>query len=90
MTKNNRPGRYYELDPKGIRELAMLAGIEYDPALKSGVPVEKVYRMSGRKQTSRRGRFQGNSRGDFRSNRKTPTNNHKSTNRKKVKHAKHR
>jgi len=53
MTKSNRPGRYYELEPQQIRELAELAGIEYDAALKSGVPVQKVYRMQGRKQSSR-------------------------------------
>jgi len=53
MTKSNRPGRFYELEPKDIRELAELAGIEYDASLKSGVPVQKVFRMQGRKQTSR-------------------------------------
>ena len=53
MTKSNRPGRFYELEPKDIRELASLAGIEYDKSLRSGVPVQKVYRMQGRKQTSR-------------------------------------
>jgi len=62
MTKSNRPGRFYELDPMQIRELAELAGIEYDAALKSGVPVQKVFRMQGRKQTSR-----GSRTGDGRS-----------------------
>ncbi|MCW9048182.1 MAG: rRNA pseudouridine synthase [Gammaproteobacteria bacterium] len=56
MTKSNRPGRFYELEPKDIRELASLAGIEYDSSLKSGVPVQKVFRMQGRKQTTRGGR----------------------------------
>jgi len=56
MSKSNRPGRFYELEPKAIRELAALAGIEYDKSLKSGVPVNKVFRMQGRKQTSRGGR----------------------------------
>lgn len=56
MTKSNRPGRFYEIEPKEIRELAGLAGIEYDSALRSGVPVKKVFRMQGRKQTSRGGR----------------------------------
>jgi len=55
MTKSNRPGRFYELEPNQIRELAVLAGIEYDAALKSGTPIQKVYRMQGRKQTSRGG-----------------------------------
>jgi len=45
------------------------------------VPVEKVFRMSGRKQTNRRDRSQDN--------RKTAVNR-KSNNRKKVKHAKRR
>jgi len=53
MTKSNRPGRFYELEPDAIRELGELAGIEYDPSLRSGVPVRKVFRMQGRKQTSR-------------------------------------
>ena len=53
MTKSNRPGRFYELEPDAIRELGELAGIEYDPSLRSGVPVQKVFRMQGRKQTSR-------------------------------------
>jgi len=56
MTKSNRPGRFYELEPKDIRELAGLAGIEYDKSLRSGVPVQKVFRMQGRKQTNRGGR----------------------------------
>ncbi len=68
MTKSNRPGRFYELDPTQIRELASLAGIEYDASLKSGVPVQKVFRMQGRKQTSRGNRSgsgrTGNSRSD--------------------------
>lgn len=53
MTKSNRPGRFYELETKEIRELAELAGVEYDSSLKSGVPVKKVFRMQGRKQTTR-------------------------------------
>lgn len=53
MTKSNRPGRFYELEPDAIRELGELAGIEYDASLRSGVPVRKVFRMQGRKQTSR-------------------------------------
>ncbi len=61
MTKSNRPGRFYELEPQQIRELASLAGIEYDAALKSGVPVQKVFRMQGRKQSSR-GTRTGNGR----------------------------
>ncbi len=76
MTKSNRPGRFYELEPKAIRELAMLAGIEYDRSLKSGVPVEKVFRMSGRKQTSRRGR--------------STDSRKKSSSQKRVKHGKRR
>jgi len=76
MTKSNRPGRFYELEPKGIRELAELAGLEYDKSLKSGVPVAKVFRMSGRKQISRRGRSNDTRK--------------QSTNRKKVKHDKRR
>jgi len=80
MTKSNRPGRFYELEPKDIRELAELAGIEYDKSLKSGVPVQKVFRMQGRKQTSRgssnRSRVGGAKR--------------KPSNRKKVTHDKRR
>lgn len=53
MTKSNRPGKFYELEPQAIRELAELAGVEYDSSLKSGVPVKKVFRMQGRKQTTR-------------------------------------
>ncbi|RDH84466.1 MAG: 23S rRNA pseudouridylate synthase B [endosymbiont of Galathealinum brachiosum] len=69
MTKSNRPGRFYELDPKTIRELAVLAGIEYDASLKSGVPVKKVFRMQGRKQTTRGqgGRSRSNGGGNARS-----------------------
>jgi len=75
MTKSNRPGRFYELDPKQIRELASLAGIEYDASLKSGVPVQKVFRMQGRKQTSRgSGRGANNCSGTQRSARSRNTN----------------
>lgn len=63
MTKSNRPGKFYELEPKGIRELAELAGIEYDSSLKSGVPVKKVFRMQGRKQTTRGGNDRPRSKG---------------------------
>ncbi len=78
MTKSNRPGRFYELEPQDIRELAELAGIEYDKSLKSGVPVQKVFRMQGRKQTSRGSRNRaGNAK-------------NKSSNRKKVTHDKRR
>ena len=74
MTKSNRPGRFYELEPNDIRELAELAGIEYDKSLRSGVPVKKVFRMQGRKQTSRGGR--SDSAQKTQSNRKK-TNNDK-------------
>lgn len=79
MTKSNRPGRFYELEPKDIRELAGLAGIEYDPSLRSGVPVQKVFRMQGRKQTSR-GSRPGTGRGgngNGRSTTKSRTGNSK-------------
>lgn len=41
MTKSNRPGRFYELEPSDIRELAELAGIEYSKSLRSGKPFKK-------------------------------------------------
>ncbi len=56
MTKSNRPGRYYELESKDIRELAELSGIVYDKSLRSGKPIKKDFRMSGRKPTGQRGR----------------------------------
>lgn len=59
MSKSNRPGRYYELEPNDIRELAELAGIEYDKSLKSGKPIKKNFRDSGRKPTGRSSAKQG-------------------------------
>lgn len=54
MDKSNRPGRFYELDPQSIRELAELAGINYDKALKSGIPIKKDFRSSSRKSNAGR------------------------------------
>ena len=45
MTKSHRPGKQRELDPKEIRELAELAGIEYAKGLKSGKPIKKDFRQ---------------------------------------------
>ena len=94
MTKSHRPGRFYELEPKEIRTLAELAGIEYDASLRSGVPVQKVFRMQGRKQTTRGARpsqSRGNSHGRGNSQsreksqaRRTEGTNRSSSNRNKV------
>ncbi len=53
MTKSQRPGQTRELEPKDIRELAELAGIEYARELRSGKPVKKDYRMTRHKMPSR-------------------------------------
>ncbi len=82
MTKSNRPGRFYELEPQDIRQLAELAGVEYDTSLKSGVPVQKVFRMQGRKQTSRGGNRNsraGGSANKSASNRKKATPSRRKT-----------
>ena len=68
MTKNNRPGRFYELEPKEIRELADLAGVEYDKALRSGKPIKKPtgrrseFALGSRKPNLKMGKAGGSSR----------------------------
>lgn len=56
MSKSLRPGKFKELEPEEIRELAQLAGIEYAKGLKSGKPVNKNFRMTKHKPTGRKGR----------------------------------
>jgi len=56
LTKSQRPGKTRELDPKEIRELAELAGVEYAKELKSGIPIKKNYRMTKHGPALTRGR----------------------------------
>ncbi|VAW69274.1 Ribosomal large subunit pseudouridine synthase B [hydrothermal vent metagenome] len=86
MTKSLRPGQFRELDAQQVRELAELAGIEYDKQLRCGTPVKKTYRMT-KHSPGTRGRSGGQSggRSNERSNerRKTPASSRRKVNNEK-------
>ena len=68
MTKSLRPGKFRELEPDDIYELAELAGVEYAKGLKSGKPVSKNFRMTKHKTSMTRGRSGSGKRGTAQNN----------------------